>query len=176
MINRTLIFVILFSLMTFGYVLYFGKGPAKTLGKAAPLFEAESLDAPKFVLEDHIGKKVILLNIWGTYCPPCRDEIPLLNTLAAKVGSNRFEIISLMEDDVDNIEKRTELLNKFRAKIPINFPVYYDQGGRIADAYGTFQIPESYLIDLKGNIVFKQPGPFGPWEIKDLVTNIRSLL
>lgn len=176
MFKRILIFIAVFSLLVLLYLVFFGKKEIFSAGKPAPDFSAESLSDPKFVLKDEIGKKIYLINIWATYCPPCREEIPLLNQIRSEIGVSQFEIIALMEDEADDPQKRTTMLKNFQDKIPITYPVYYDADGMIADAFGTYQIPESYLIDYSGNIVYKHVGPITTWDKSELVSKINKLL
>lgn len=174
MMRRIAVFLVL---LLAGYFLYqnvfLSKGGIK--GQPAPQFTA-SLGDQTVVLKDEIGKKIILVNFWATWCPPCRDEIPLLNDLYKTLPADKFIIISLMEDEANDDLHRSRILNRFKTKVPIDFSVYADKNATIAEAYGTYQMPESYLIGLDGRIIAKQDGAFTSWHIKQLLELIDSEL
>lgn len=172
--KRVAVFLILVLAGYFFYQnMFYNKGSIK--GSIAPLFKA-SLGDVSVDLKNEIGKKLILVNFWATWCPPCRDEIPLLNELFKILPQDKFTIIALMEDEADDDNHRRRILNKFKTKVPIDYPVYADEDGVIAQLYGTYQMPESYLIGLDGRIVAKQDGAFSAWHIKQLKELIDSEL
>lgn len=154
-------------------LLIFG-GPAKQGAEnVAPLFKAHFGDA-QFDLKKELGKKIILVNFWATWCPPCREEVPLLNELVQQVSSEQFELVALMVDgDRLSEAERQKALADFSKKTPINYPVFIDEDGRIADSYGTRKLPESYLIGADGEIVEKQTGPYAPQDMARLLSKIQ---
>ena len=168
-----LIGIVVFALAT--QLIFFGS-PIQKDGdrRMAPLFSASFGDR-QIDLHDVVGQKIILVNFWATWCPPCREEVPLLNQLVQKVASDDFMIVAVMEDNkaMNDGERRAEL-NEFRKKIPINYPVFADADGRISESYGTYQLPESYLIDATGAIIDKQVGSYSPRQIEALAQKIKS--
>ncbi len=172
--KRILFPVILIGIAVVVNLLFFGTPKKQGSAGTAPLFTA-SFGERTFDLKDQIGKKIILVNFWATWCPPCRDEVPLLNQLVKNVASDKFEIVAMMEDnkELSQAEREKELAD-FTAKIPINYPVYADADGRVADAYGTYKLPESYLIDADGTIIEKQIGPYAPQQLQNLVRKIKA--
>lgn len=175
MLKQILLFTSLLLGLYIFYVSLFPTPSQTVVGKRAPLFQAEYPGKPKFELKDQIGKKVILINIWATWCETCREEIPLLNNMIRSLDPNKFILVSLMEDDASSNEVKLKILNRFRNKIPIEFPVYFDKDGMIADTYGTYKLPESYLIDLSGKVTYKHTGPITKWDKKDLLKKIKKL-
>ena len=145
------------------------------MGQPAPTFEATTLSGEKVVLKDLMGKKIILVNFWATWCEPCREEMPLLNSLVKGIDPNRFVLISILENSEINDAETQKALDRFQKKIPIVFPVYQDSHQMIADLYGTYKIPESYLIDLKGVVVKRFAGPILNSEKDDLISLIADL-
>jgi len=176
MIKHILLFIAILCGFFLFYFSFFPVDHSDLVGTKAPLFEAHSLEHQTFDLKNHIGQNVILINIWATWCEPCREEIPILNKIQDSLDKNKFMIVSLMQDDAANDELKLKALNRFREKIPINFPVYFDNEGLIADKFGTYQIPESYLIDLSGKIVYKHTGPVTKWDEKSLIEKIQKLI
>lgn len=145
------------------------------VGQLAPVFETETLSGEKIVLKDWIGKKVILVNFWATWCEPCREEMPLLNSLVKGIDPSQFVLVSVLENSEINDAETQKALDRFQKKIPIGFPVYQDRHQMIADLYGTYKIPESYLIDLKGVVVKKFSGPVLHSEKDELISLIADL-
>lgn len=152
----------------------FYRGQDSIVGSPAPLFETATLDGKTFVLKDVIGKKVVLLNLWATWCEPCQVEMPVLIALSKALDPTNFELVSLMENDVSEGDLKKALAS-FERKIPLPFPVYSDANGMIADALGTYKIPESFLIDLTGTIVEHIPGVITEWDQERLIKRINEL-
>lgn len=173
-LRQILFFFILVVAFCLVYLNFFPRTPS-LLGRPAPLFQATFPDKPPFFLNDYLDKKVILVNFWATWCEPCREEIPILNELSEKFKDRPFLVVGLMEDEVPK-NLQAELLENFSQKVPIRFDVYTDNGGLVADQYGTFRIPETYLIDRDGTVIYKHSGPVTKWDRKALEEKIRELL
>ncbi len=119
--------------------------------------------APNFSLQDHSGNlisledlkgKAVLVNFWATWCGPCRQEIPSLEALYQKFKDRGLVVvgISLDEDGWDSVLS-------FRKIVSVTFPIVLDRDLKASELYGTFRIPETYLIDFKGNVAGKFVGP-----------------
>lgn len=155
-------------------LLLFGNPAKQVADNAAPLFQVRFGDA-QFDLKKALGNKIILVNFWATWCPPCREEVPLLNELVKSVASPQFELVALMVDgDRLSEAERKKALADFSKKTPIDYPVYVDEDGHIADSYGTRKLPESYLIGADGEIVEKQTGPYTPQDMARLRSKIQA--
>src|SRR5580765_6674614 len=114
--------------------------------------------APAFLLRDINGKivstadwkgKVVILNFWATWCPPCREEIPELVQLQAKY-KDKLEIVGVSEDD-DELEK----VAKFAQQHGMNYPIVMATPELIADYGGVPALPTSFLIDPQGRVMQK---------------------
>ncbi|MBF0103778.1 MAG: TlpA family protein disulfide reductase [Deltaproteobacteria bacterium] len=173
--KKNFIFIVVIFLL--GYFLYSAlfSQSGLAIGKAAPLFTVETPGHEPFQLKDHIGKKVILLNLWATWCPACREEIPVLNQIQSELDGAKFMMVSIMLDETKDAQQKHEALNRFKEKIPIHFPVYFDNGFAVADAYGTYKLPESYIIDLNGVVSYKHVGPIMGWDKNDIIERIKQL-
>jgi thiol-disulfide isomerase/thioredoxin len=117
--------------------------------------------APPFLLRDINGKivstsdwkgKVVILNFWATWCPPCREEIPELVQLQAKY-KDKLEIVGVSEDD-DELEK----VVKFAQQHGMNYPIVMATPELIADYGGVPALPTSFLIDPQGRVMQKHTG------------------
>ena len=90
--------------------------------------------------------KVTLVNFWATWCPPCVEEIPSLNRLAARYRDKEFRVVSI------DYREDEQALQQFVKDIPVDFPVLLDQDGRTALQWKVFSFPSSFLLDKKGVI------------------------
>jgi len=128
-------------------------------GTVMPEYTALNLDGSKFDLASK-RDKVVLINVWATWCVPCRYEIPELQALHEQYTPRGFEVIGVSVD-----ESGPEALKSFIAEQKkMTYPVVLDAEGKIANMLQTSVLPTSILVDRKGNIVWKK---FGLVESKD---------
>lgn len=127
-------------------------GPAE-LGAAMPAYSAQRLEGGSYELAAERGK-VILLNIWATWCGPCRYEIPELVKLQNTYGKEGFEVVGV---SVDGPETADEIA-PFVQAAGINYPIVLDPDGAIADMFETNVLPTSALIDRDGKVVWTHMG------------------
>jgi thiol-disulfide isomerase/thioredoxin len=123
--------------------------------RAKGAVEADDLDgqpAPMFKELQDLKGKLVLINFWATWCPPCREEMPSLMQLAKSFDPASFEVLSVSVDD------GWEAVNKFFASPP-PFKVVLDRGAKWSQTYGTSKYPESYLVDREGKLRLKFVGP-----------------
>jgi cytochrome c biogenesis protein CcmG/thiol:disulfide interchange protein DsbE len=131
--------------------------PSPLIGKPAPMFALPRLDASgdaaKFSPQEMRGK-VWMLNVWATWCGPCRQEHPVLVNFAKL---NRVPVVGLNYKDKGDEARRwlAEFGNPYVATA-------VDADGRVGIDYGVYGVPETYLIDKTGTIRFKQIGPLTP--------------
>ena len=123
------------------------------VGSTAPDFHAIDLRSGKPAsLADYRGK-VLLLNIWATYCLPCRVEMPAIERLSRRMAGTDFHVLAVSVDVVDSTE-----VNAFVNQLGLSFDVLHDRAGEIQQAYQTTGVPESFVIDRRGRIVKKVIG------------------
>ncbi len=140
---------------------------------------SEKPDAPDLTLSDMGGRKVslsslkgkvVLLNFWATWCPPCREEMPTLESLYQTLkGRSDFILLA-----VDSSEKK-EVVADFLKKNPYHFPVLLDVDGSVSSEYSVSAIPTTYLIDTQGKIIAGTRGAF-EWTKKELTDGLSKLL
>jgi len=119
----------------------------------APDFTLEDMDAKKFSLKDYRGK-VILLNFWATWCPPCRREIPSMERLNQNFKGKDFVVFAVNQmEDIDQVFTYTGGLEVYPT-----FTFLFDRDSNVSRAYGVQGLPTTYLIDKKGNIRFRAIG------------------
>jgi peroxiredoxin len=143
-------------------VQHFG-GKANRAAGALDADELHGAAAPPFSLPDRNGKpidlsayrgKVVLLNFWATWCPPCREEEPSLRQLAKAMDPGKFQLLAVSVD-----EGGWPAIDKFFAGNAPPYAIALDQTARISQTYGTTKFPESYLIDSSGTLRLKFIGP-----------------
>ena len=119
-------------------------------------------------LADYSGK-VVLLNIWATWCAPCRKEMPTLDRLQAKLGGQDFEVVALSMD-----KKGPDAVKKFYADIGItHLALNIDSSAKAIFALGAVGLPTTLLIDRDGKEVGRLIGP-AEWDAPDMVEFIRG--
>jgi peroxiredoxin len=119
------------------------------IGSEAPDFRAVSLATgqPVSFVEEYRGG-VTLVNIWATWCEPCKDEIPALDTLYRSLKDRGFRIAAVSIDTQDSTVVRS-----FLEQFGVAFDVLHDPSRRIEQIYQTTGVPESFLVDRDGKIV-----------------------
>ena len=122
-------------------------------GRPAPDFTFPDLDARKVSLSDFRGK-VVLVNIWATWCPPCRDEMPSMQRLYERFKGEQFEILAV-SIDADG----REAVAPFMQQMNLTFPALLDPKEKIWSLYGITGVPESFIVDRGGILVNKVIGP-----------------
>lgn len=128
------------------------------VGKRAPDFEAVNLvsgDSVSFQ-RDYDGQ-VTLVNIWATWCAPCRAEMPAMEELYQAFKGEGFRIAAVSVD-----EGKPDDVMAFARELNLTFDILHDRDGAIQQRYMTTGVPESFLIDRNGVIVRKQLGEH-PW-------------
>jgi thiol-disulfide isomerase/thioredoxin len=121
-------------------------------GKYPPDFELNLLNGEKFVLSEHIGKEVIVLNFFTTWCEPCKDELP---ELASYYVRHRGEGLILI--GIDGDEKK-DLVESFAANEKILYPVGIDEGGGIQEKFAVRSYPSTIFIGADGKIALYETG------------------
>jgi peroxiredoxin len=131
-----------------GYVLTALSKPAP-----APDFSLQDIDGKKFSLKEYRGK-VVLLNFWATWCPPCRREMPSMERLNRNFKGKDFVVLALNQmEDSDQVFTYTAEL-----EVSPTFTILFDKNSDVSRAYGVLGLPTTYLIDKKGNIRFRAIG------------------
>jgi thiol-disulfide isomerase/thioredoxin len=128
----------------------------------------EDGDGRRRSLADFSGK-VVLLNIWATWCAPCRKEMPTLDRLQAKLGGPDFEVVALSVDRAG-----PDIVKKFFTEIGIErLALNIDTSSKAMFAIGTVGLPATLLIDRDGKEIGRLIGP-AEWDAPDMVDFIRG--
>ena len=121
------------------------------VGDAAPAFQATDLAGATVALDDFRGR-VIVVNFWATWCPPCRVELPELDAYQAEMGG---QVVVL---GVDTGEPPATV-EPFVGQHGLRFPILLDGDGAIAAAYGVVGLPTSLIVDRSGVVRERVTGP-----------------
>ncbi|MBL8446581.1 MAG: DsbE family thiol:disulfide interchange protein [Zoogloeaceae bacterium] len=183
------LFLVLAGFLAFGLNLNPREVPSPLIGKPAPVFKLGQVAAPEqaFGTEDLKGK-VWLLNVWASWCVACRQEHPVLVAISREkalpiVGLNYKEVRGDGEIDARKLDAATEremAVSRARQWLVSHGDPYdtsvMDLDGRVGIDFGVYGVPETFLIDKKGVIRFKQIGPVTPEAWRDtLLPKIRAL-
>ena len=122
--------------------------------KPVPAIAFQDASGNPFTLDDFEGKYV-LLNVWATWCPPCRKELPDLQGLQQELGGARFQVIALSTDAgrLADVRRLYQELGLDEANI------YIDETGSAMRSLGIFAMPTTLLIDPLGQEIGRKPGP-----------------
>jgi cytochrome c biogenesis protein CcmG, thiol:disulfide interchange protein DsbE len=123
------------------------------VGSRAPAFQAIDLRTGRPArLADYRGK-VVLLNIWATYCIPCRTEMPAIERLSRRLAGTDFHVLAVSVDVVDSTA-----VDAFVRELGLTFDVWHDRPGITQRLYQTTGVPETFVINRDGVIVKKAIG------------------
>lgn len=117
--------------------------PKAVVGKPAPDFTLVDTKGQTWTLSDLKGK-VVFLNFWATWCPPCIEEMPAMQKVNAFMPGDRFIMLTILNND------KPALADSFLARIGATFPVLIDPQNQTANQYGLTGVPETYIIDKQG--------------------------
>ena len=135
--------------------------PPSTAASKLPDFELETLDGDTMKLSDQLGKKVILLDFWATFCDPCLLAMPHLNDLYKRYEAQGFVILGV---SIDGPESLSRVRSEVR-KMGVEFPILLDPETEALALYNPkTSAPYSILIDREGNIIKKKEG-FSPSDV-----------
>ncbi len=140
-----------------------------SIGEQARDFIFPDLEGKEVSLSDFYGKKVVFINIWATWCPSCKEELPTMQMLYEKFRGDDFEILAVSIDAAGG-----KAVAPYMKKHSYTFPALLDTSGSIQLLYGTTGVPESFIIDKKGKVAFVEIGP-GDWTDPKRQSLIRGL-
>jgi peroxiredoxin len=131
------------------FALFLSRPTPIEVGSAAPDFEAVNLATGRTVsLQREYAGAVTLVNVWATWCEPCKEEIPALQQLYEKLGPRGFRIAAVSIDRGDSAS-----VTAFMQGYGVTFDVLHDPESRIQQTYQSSAVPESFLVDRQGRIV-----------------------
>src|SRR5207249_5572633 len=114
--------------------------------------------------------KVVLLNLWTTWCPPCREEMPSMQRLYERLRDRDFQLLAVSQD-----EDGKRVVEPFVKEMRLSFPVLVDPDHQVGDRYGVWGYPETFAIDRTGHVVERVIGP-RDWASPEQVASLEALI
>lgn len=137
--------------------------------KPIPQLNFEDANGRAHTLADFKGK-VVLLNVWATWCEPCRQEMPALDRLQAELGGDRFQVVPLSVD-----QQGLPIARRFYGEIGIKaLPLYIDPTAKAAFTLDAAGLPVTLLVDRAGREIGRHLGAV-QWDSPDVVAELRRL-
>lgn len=138
------------------------------IGKKAPDFTLKDINNKPFNLSSLRGK-VVILNFWATWCPPCRAEMPSLNNLYREFRNKGLEVVAISTD------RYSSIIKDYISKNPIDFIVLIDTDNKVSRQFKVFSIPTTFLIDRNGIIIERYLGEEN-WASPEIKKKIKEAL
>lgn len=136
--------------------------------KAAPELRLSTLEGRAMDLQQLRGK-VVLVNFWASWCPPCRKEMPSMNRLNQVLKDQAFAILGV------NAGENAEIVRGFLKQTPVNFPILMDEKGTSLKPWQAFVFPTSYVVDKQGRVRMGLLGSV-EWDAPEVVARLKPLL
>jgi thiol-disulfide isomerase/thioredoxin len=154
-------------------------GPAAAETAGIPLHEAPR-PVPEIAFTDEMGTpmtlaayrgKVVVLNLWATWCVPCRKEMPTLDRLQAQLGGERFAVVALSIDRAG-----VDVVRKFFDEIGVeHLPILTDTSGRAIRELNALGLPTTLLLDAAGRELGRRPGA-AEWDTPEMVAFLQQVI
>jgi peroxiredoxin len=134
-----------------------GSEDAQEIGSEAPRFTGKTIEGEYVALDDFRGK-VVLLNIWATWCGPCRQELPELAALQQRLGGDAFTVLGVSIDAMREFPKVKAMAEQYR----LTYPIVFDPGGDSIAAFDVVGYPTSIIVGKGGEIRWRRNGLIRP--------------
>jgi thiol-disulfide isomerase/thioredoxin len=143
-------------------------GLKKYRGGRSPLpLDLLSMDGDRVVRKQYRGK-VTVVNFWATWCPPCVEEIPMLNRLREKMADVNFELLSV------NFGQEKSTIHDFLKQVYVEFPVLLDDKGKTAGDWNTIVLPSTFVIGPDGEFAYAVNAAI-EWDSPEVVAELKRL-
>lgn len=145
------------------------------VGDTAPNFRVRTESGAVLTPKD-FGGKLLILNFWASWCAPCVQEMPSLNQIQKMFASQGVVVLGI------NVDRKEDAYRNMLNRFHVTFQTVRDPEENINYRYGTYKIPESYIIDRNGKVLQKYAGlpevngEWKPWTDPEIVNYVRSLL
>src|SRR5215469_3369658 len=141
---------------------------ADPTGGPAPQFTLGARGGSNVSLAQYKGQ-VVMLNFWASWCGPCRQEMPLLESIFKKYNRLGFTLIGV------NVEPDSNAANEWLKQTPVSFPILYDKESKVSKAYDVATMPSTVIIDRSGKVRLLHRG-YKPGDENDYLDSIRELI
>jgi len=140
--------------------------PVKGSPQAAD-FKLKDIDDKLYRLADFRGK-VVIVNFWATWCPPCRFELPSMERLWQIIRKEDVIMLAI------NVGEDVDTIFTFTSDYPVTFPLLMDRDSSVTQKYPVLGIPTSFIIDPRGRMIYRAVGT-REWDDPQLIKNILAL-
>ena len=140
-----------------------------TIGSVAPDFQLVDINGQVRSLSAERGK-VVLVNFWATWCPPCKAEMPSMEELYHNFGNGSLEILAINVDD-----DGPAVMPDFLQENPHTFPIVFDTEFQARNLYGVSMFPETFIVDKNGIITRKLIGAID-WTSPQILSYLNTLM
>ncbi len=137
-------------------------------GGPAPAFSLASRAGSQVSLAQYRGQ-VVMINFWASWCGPCRQEMPLLESIYKKYGKMGFTMLGV------NVEPDSNAANEWLKATPVSFPILYDKDSKVSKLYDVEGMPSTVIIDRSGKLRKLHRG-YKPGDENEYLDSIRALV
>tara|TARA_R110002049_G_scaffold225521_1_gene397387 strand:+ start:13355 stop:13852 length:498 start_codon:yes stop_codon:yes gene_type:complete len=141
-----------------------------SVGEDAPSFRARSLDGSETISKSDLEGKVVFVDFWASWCPPCLKSLPEFENLQTSF-SGRDDVVVIAINLDENVKDATDFINK----INVSYKILADQSGQIPESFGVNTMPTSYVIDKSGVIRYVHNG-YKTGDVSKIKNEIEKLL
>lgn len=145
-------------------------GHAAKVGDSAPSFRARTLDGSQTVSNDDLKGKVVFVDFWASWCPPCLKSLPEFEQLQTSF-SGRDDVVVL----AINLDENPKDADKFLSTLDVSYKILTDREGKIPESFGVSTMPSSYIIDKNGVIRYVHKG-YKSGDVNKIKSEIEQLL
>ena len=135
--------------------------------RLAPEFNLKDIDGKTHVLSDYKGK-VVVLNFWATWCPPCRFEMPSMERAQSLTANDNVVFLGV------NVGEDADTIFTFTADYPVTFPLLMDINSEVIERYSVVGLPTTYVIDTEGRIIYQAIGT-RDWDNAAIFSQLKAL-
>jgi peroxiredoxin len=134
----------------------------------APAFTLAARGGQEVSLTQYKGQ-VVMINFWASWCGPCRQEMPLLESIYKKYNRMGFTLLGV------NVEPDSQAANEWLKQTPVSFPILYDKDSRVSKLYDVAGMPSTVIIDRSGKLRMLHRG-YKPGDENEYLDSIRTLI
>lgn len=138
------------------------------IGLTVPAYASRALEGDSVSLEQLRGRPV-LLNVWATWCIPCRTEVPVVERLYQRYSPKGLAVVGVSVDNADHVQA----IRQFMRTYNITYPVWLDPEKQVLRDFIAIGVPATFLIDRKGTLLYKHLGPLldDDWGMHRIIQN-----
>jgi len=130
-------------------------------------FELKDIDGATHRLSDYRGK-VLIVNFWATWCPPCREEMPSMQRAWKKLEQEGIAMLAV------NVGEDEDTIFQFTANYPVEFPLLMDRDSAVTGAWPVRGLPTTFVVDPQGRLAYRAIGG-REWDDQELLALVREL-